>query len=262
MSHAINREEIIEIVHQGQGIPSQVAPLESSPMYNERLAIQYIEYDVDLANEYLDMVAPERDSDGYRLLSNGERLSFVFSIPNSEAWQGNWVSVGELVVGYWGAVGVEAVLDAVAAEIMTERREQNNYEATMYTGEGGAGITPILQERYYAPGDYDSLFGVSWFYWWASAQEAVTIEPPQDIKDWYAAYQAVGQQPTQEAQIEAMNDVLNLAADYFYVIGVSRPGLGFQVRSNSIGNYPEEWIAGWGEGVEKITYPEQWFLRQ
>jgi len=262
MSHAINRAEIIEIVHQGQGTPAQVAPLESSPLYNERLATQYLEYDVDLANEYLDMVAPERDGDGYRLMPNGERLAFVFSIPNSEAWQGNWVSVGELVVGYWDAVGVQATLDAVAAEVMTERREQNNYEATMYTGEGGAGITPILQERYYAPGDYDSLFGVSWFYWWADAQEAVTIEPPQDIQDWYAAYQAVGQQPTQEAQIAAMAEVLDIAADRFYVIGISRPGVGFQVRNVRLGNYPEMWIAGWGEGVEKITYPEQWYIIQ
>lgn len=248
MSHAINREEIIEIVHQGQGTPSQVAPLESSPLYNERLATQYLAYDVDLANEYLDMVIPERDADGYRLGPDGERVSFVFSIPNSEAWQGNWVSVGELTVGYWEAVGVDALLDAVAAEIMTERREQNNYEATMYTGEGGAGITPILQERYYAPGDYDSLFGVSWFYWWANAQEAVTIEPPQDIQDWYAAYLAVGQQPTQDAQIESMMGVLDTAADYFYVIGISRPGLGFQVRNARLGNYPEEWVAGWEIG--------------
>jgi peptide/nickel transport system substrate-binding protein len=208
------------------------------------------------------MVVPDKDADGYRLRSDGERLSFVFSVPNSEAWQASWVQVGELVVGYWEAVGVEATLDAVAAEVMTERREQNNYEATMYTGEGGAGVTPILQERYYAPGDYDSLFGVSWFYWWSNAQEAVTIEPPQEIKEWYALYEAVGQQSTQEAQIAAMQEVLEVAADNFYVIGISRPGPGFQPLNARLGNYPETYIKGWGEGVEKITYPEQWFLRQ
>ncbi len=262
MSHAINREEIIEIVHQGQGTPAQVAPLESSPLYNERLATQYIEYNVDLANEYLDKVAPERDSDGYRLRPDGERLSFVLSVPNSEAWQANWVSVGELLVGYWEAVGVEVLLDAVAADVMTERREQNNYEATIYTGEGGAGLTPILQPRYYVPGEYDSLFGVSWFYWWAGAQDAVTIEPPQEVKDLRLKFEQVGQQPTQEAQIAAMTEVLNIAADNFWVIGISRPGNGFQPYHERIGNFPDQWIHGWGEGVEKITYPEQWYLKQ
>ncbi len=262
LSHAINREEIIEIVHQGQGIPAQVSPLETSPLYNERLASQYLEFNIDLANEYLDKVAPDRDSDGYRLRSDGERLSFVLSVPNSEAWQANWVSVGELLVGYWEKVGVEALLDAVSADVMTERREQNNFEATIFTGEGGAGLTPILQPRYYVPGEYDSLFGVSWYYWWAGAQDAVTIEPPQDIKDLRVQFEQVGQQPTQEAQVAAMTEILNVAADKFWVIGISRPGNGFQPYNIRIGNFPDQWIHGWGEGVEKITYPEQWYLKQ
>lgn len=262
MSHAINREEIIEIVHQGQGTPAQVSPLETSPLYNERLTTQYLAFDVDLANEYLDMVVPERDSDGHRLRSDGERLSFVLSVPNSEAWQANWVSVGELLVGYWEAVGVEVLLDAVAADVMTERREQNNYEATIFTGEGGAGLTPILQPRYYVPGEYDSLFGVSWFYWWSGAQDAVTIEPPQEVKDLRVQFEAVGQQPTQEAQIAAMTEILNIAADNFWVIGISRPSTGFQPYHERLGNFPDQWIHGWGEGVEKITYPEQWYLKQ
>ena len=216
MSHALNREEIIEIVHQGQGTPAQASPLEDSPLYNERLTTQYTEYDVDLANQLLDEIAPERDGDGYRLMSNGERLSFVLSIPNSESWQSAWVQVGELVVGYWEAVGVEALLDAASADVMTERRENNNYEATMYTGEGGAGITPILQPRYYVPGDFDSLWAVSWFYWFAEASDAVTIEPPQEIQDIRAQFEAVGQQSSQEAQIAAMAEVLEIAADRFW----------------------------------------------
>jgi peptide/nickel transport system substrate-binding protein len=262
MSHAINREEIIEIVHQGQGVPSQVAPLESSPLYNERLATQYLEYNLDLANQYLDMVVPDKDADGFRLRPDGERLSFVFSIPNSESWQGNWVSVGELLVGYWNAVGVEVLLDAVSADVMTERREQNNYEATMFTGEGGAGLTPILQPRYYIPGEYDSLFGGGWFYWWSNSQEAVTVEPPQEMKDLRVQFEQVGQQPSQEAQVAAMSEILDIAADNFWVIGISRPGLGFQPYHSRLGNFPDEWIHGWGEGVEKITYPEQWYLKQ
>jgi peptide/nickel transport system substrate-binding protein len=262
MSHAINREEIIEIVHQGQGTPSQVAPLESSPLYNERLATQYLEYNLDLANQYLDMVVPDKDADGFRLRPDGARLSFVFSIPNSESWQGNWVSVGELLVGYWNTVGVEVLLDAVSADVMTERREQNNYEATMFTGEGGAGLTPILQPRYYVPGEYDSLFGGGWFYWWANSQEAVTVEPPQEMKDLRVQFEQVGQQPSQDAQVAAMAEILEIAADNFWVIGISRPGLGFQPYNSRLGNFPDEWIHGWGEGVEKITYPEQWYLKQ
>ena len=47
LSHAINRQEIIDVVYVGQGEPYQLAPRPTSPFYNERLAKQYTEYDVD-----------------------------------------------------------------------------------------------------------------------------------------------------------------------------------------------------------------------
>lgn len=262
MSHAINRAEIIEIVHFGQGEPAQVAPLESSPLYNERLANQYVEYDVDLANEYLDMVAPERDSAGYRLRPDGERLSMVFTVSNDLSYSGNWEPVAELLIGYWDEVGVEVLLNSMADESWVENREQNNIEVTIYTGEGGAGLTPILDPRYYIPGELFGLYGNGWFAWWTNSQEAVNVEPPQEAKDIRAQFEEVGKQTTQEEQIAAMAELLDVAADNFWVLGISRPGTGFQPYNVRLGNQPAEWIAGWIEGVQKITYPEQWYIIQ
>jgi peptide/nickel transport system substrate-binding protein len=262
MSHAINREEVIEIVHFGQGTPAQVAPLESSPLYNEQLATQYIEYNLDLANEYLDMVVPDRDGDGYRLRPDGERLSIVYSVPNNLSYSGNWVQVAELLIGYWDAVGVEVLLNSMADDQFTENYEQNNLEVTMYTGEGGAGITGILDPRYYVPGELFGLYGNGWNAWFIGAQESVQIEPPQEIQDIRAMYEGVGMQPTQEGQIAAMAEILQIAADNFWVLGISRPGPGFQPYNTRLGNQPAEWIAGWIEGVQKITYPEQWYIIQ
>jgi peptide/nickel transport system substrate-binding protein len=262
MSHAINRPEIIEIVHFGQGTPSQAAPLESSPLYNERLATQYIEYDLDLANEYLDRVLPERDGEGYRLGPDGERFSAVFSVPNDLSYGTNWVQVAELLIGYWDAVGVSVTLNSMVADQHTENKQQNNLEVTMYTGEGGAGLTAILDPRYYVPGEYFGMFGNGWFAWRVGAADSVQVEMPQDMQDVRAMYENVLAQPSQEAQIEAMAEVLELAADNFYVIGISRPGPGFQPYHERLGNQPEEWIAGWIEGVQKIKYPEQWYIMQ
>jgi len=262
MSHAINREEIIEIVHFGQGTPAQTSPLETSPLYNEQLATQYIEYDVELANEYLDMVAPERDADGYRLLPDGERLSFVLTITADLGWQASWPQVAELLIGYWDAVGVEVLLNIVSADAFTEQRENNNIEATMFTAEGGAGLTAILDPRYYVPGELFGMWGNGWFYWYNNAQEATQVEPSDEIKAIRAQYEQVGQQPSQEAQVEAMSELLQIAADNFWVIGISRPSPGFQPYHVRLGNQPQEWIAGWIVGVQKITYPEQWYIIQ
>jgi len=262
MSYAINRQEIIEIVQFGQGEPSQAAPLESSPLYNERLATQYTEHDVDLANEHLDNIVPERDSEGYRLGPDGERLSIVLSVSNDLSYGTNWVQIAELLIGYWDEVGVEVTLNSLADAQFIENKEQNNVEAAIYTGEGGAGLTPILDPRYYTPFTYFGLFGNGWHAWWIDSQEAVQIEAPEEMVEIRQQYEEVLTAASQEDQIAEMAEVLETAADEFFVIGIARPAPGYQPYNERLGNQPETRIDGWIEGVQKITYPEQWYIVQ
>ena len=65
LSHAINRQEIIDAVYVGQGEPTQIGPRSDTPWFNETLTTQFTEYDVDLANEFLDKVLPDKNSDGF-----------------------------------------------------------------------------------------------------------------------------------------------------------------------------------------------------
>lgn len=262
LSYAIDRPEIIELVQFGQGEPAQVAPLESSPLYNEQLATQYIEYNVDLANEYLDKVLPDKDANGMRLRPDGQPLNIVFSVSNSLSYGTTWVQTAELLIGYWQAVGVQFTLNAMADEQFTENKESNNLQATIYTGEGGAGLTAILDPRYYIPGEYFGMFGNAWYYWRVNSTEAVTVEMPQDMLDLRAQFEQVLQRPTQEEQVAQMAEVLQTAADNFWVIGISRPAPGFQPYNTRLGNQPDEWVAGWIQGVQKIKYPEQWYIIQ
>lgn len=263
MSYAINRPEIIEIVHAGQGTPAQPSPLESSPLYNEQLATQYTEFDVDLANEYLDKVLPEKDSEGFRLGPDGNRFTIILSISNDLSYGGNWVQLGELLIGYWKAVGVDVTLNSIANDVFKENKDDNLIEATVYTGEGGAGITAILDPRYYVPGEYFGIYGNGWHAWRVGAEQAVQVEIPDELKPIRDLYETeVLGGTSQEAQIEAMKQVLQMAADEFFVIGTARPGTGYQVYHQRVGNQPAEWIAGWIEGVQKITYPEQWYIKE
>jgi peptide/nickel transport system substrate-binding protein len=262
MSHAINRPEIIEIVLFGQGTPSQVAPLESSPLYNERLATQYLEYDLDLANEHLDLVVPDRDADGFRLRPDGNRLSIILSVSNDLSYGTNWVQLAELLAGYWEDVGVEVTVNSMANEAFIERREQNDLQATIYTGEGGAGLTAILDPRYYVPFEYFGMYGLGWHNAFFQVADSVQVEPPQEMLDIRAQFEQVLSSPTQEEQIEKMKEVLEIAADQFWVLGIARPATGFQVYHQRLGNQPAEWIIGWIEGVQKLTLPEQWYIIQ
>jgi len=230
MSYAINRPELIEIVHSGQGTPAQASPLESSPLYNEQLATQYTEYDLDLANEYLDMVLPEKDSEGYRLGPDGERFTIIFTVDNGLSYGSNWVQIAEILIGYWDAVGVEVILNSIADDVYKEVRDNNEIEATIYTGEGGAGVTAILDPRYYVPAEFFGMYGNGWYHWRVGSEQGVKVEMPAEYVAWRTQFETeVLGAPTQEAQIEAMKVILQMAADEFWVIGTARPGTGYQV---------------------------------
>ena len=50
------------------------------------------------------------------------------------------------------------------AEFKTHK-DQNDLQATMYTGEGGAGLTAILDPRYFTPMEYFGMFSNGWYNW-------------------------------------------------------------------------------------------------
>jgi hypothetical protein len=142
------------------------------------------------------------------------------------------------------------------------KRINDQLEGAIYTGEGGAGLTPILDPRYYVHEELFGLFGSSWYYWRVQQQNTTQVEPPQDVKDARAEYEAVLTKTTTEDQIAQMKKVLQTAADKFWCIGIARPGTAYQPQAKNLMNQPQEWIGGFTTGVEKLTRPEQWYLKQ
>ena len=87
---------------------------------------------------------------GYRLGPDGNPFTIIFTVDNgSELRQANWVQVAELLIGYWDAVGVRCSCSTRYQMMCSTRpKTTNEIEATIYTGEGGAGLTAILDPRY------------------------------------------------------------------------------------------------------------------
>jgi misacylated tRNA(Ala) deacylase len=139
LSHAINRQEIIDTIYVGQGQPWQLAPRPTSPFYNERLAKQYTEYNVDLANEYLDKAGyTERDAQGFRLGPDGKRIVIQVDV---QAISQNWIDTLELIKGYWAAVGIQMEPNVMDRSLMYTRKDSNEQDATTrFSGKGLAGF--------------------------------------------------------------------------------------------------------------------------
>ena len=260
MSYAINREEIIDIVYFGQGVPRQISPMEDSPLYNEQLTTQYLDYDVDLANEYLDKVLPDRDADGWRINpATGEKLDIVFTVQSGD-YGLRFTDVAELLKGYYATVGIDVIVEVVDNEVWAQRAEENSLEASIFTGEGGYGITAITDPRYYVPIQNQGVWGMGWALWYTDPNNEAAIEPPQEIKDHIAMYEKVLQAPTTEERLSLMAQVLQTAADNFWVLGISSPNPSYRPLSASLANIPDTWVDGWNPGGPAIVKPEQWYF--
>jgi len=244
LSHGMDRQTVIDTVYVGQGVPHQQAPRPESPFYHEQLATQYTEHDPDLANEHLDKVMPERDSEGFRLRPDGERFSFTVLV--NEGFRPDWVDVMQLVERDWEALGLDVRLDVVPDDVWRNRAEQDDIDAYVWAGENGTGQLPLLAAGGYTP---EAAWG--WRAWedvnikgqTETAYEPVT--PPAELQRQYEILAEIPRTVGYEAQSELMNELLDLAAEQFLTIGLSLPQGDYRVVSNKLRNVPDTVIAGW-----------------
>jgi peptide/nickel transport system substrate-binding protein len=110
LSHAIDREAIKELAFLGIGEARQPVPAPFHPYYpGDEHAFKYTEHDVDTANALLDGIGlNEWDSDGFRLLPDGQRLDLEISVVPAFA---SWPDIGQLVVENWAEVGIRAHIE-------------------------------------------------------------------------------------------------------------------------------------------------------
>ncbi|UCH26528.1 MAG: ABC transporter substrate-binding protein [Trueperaceae bacterium] len=248
LSLAMDRQTVIDTVYIGQGIPHQQAPRPESPFYNERLATQYTEYDLEQANAHLDMVMPDRDADGYRLRPDGER--FTFTVVVNQDFRPDWVDVMQLVQRNWVEAGIDARLDVVSDDLYDLRREDPATDATVWAGENGTGQLPMLSVAAKHGGGYIPEGAAAWWAWFDrqldpnAETEVDPVTPPATIQ---RQFEILSKLPTTvgDEQIALMNEHLELAAEGFYTIGLSLPMGDYRVVSNNLGNVPESVITGW-----------------
>jgi len=267
LSHAINRQEVIDVVFVGQGEPWQGAPLRGTPFFNETLAKQYTEYDPDLANEYLDKVMPEKDSDGYRIGPDGNRFTFIMEITEGfTAWAPD---VMELVKSYWDDVGVDVQVKNQDRSLLFDRFVLGVHDAMLWQGDGGNNDA-LLRGFWYLPITARNEAGVAhWAANWGTWAQGISTAPdnsvqaevpPQAIQDQVALYKELLATGDQEKQIELYRQILDIAQENFWVMGIGTYGPGYGIVNNNMRNVPQVMPHAWLFPTPAPTSPEQYFF--
>ncbi|WP_129669596.1 ABC transporter substrate-binding protein [Phytoactinopolyspora endophytica] len=246
LSHAIDRQDIIDTVYQRQGEPWQAAPHPDSEFYDEEFAKQYTEYDVDLANEHLDAAGlTETDGNGFRLRPNGERLRFSIDVTTLFP---EWANAADLVTQYWAEVGVDAQVNPIERTLFYERKdpETNEHDANIWAGDGGLKVE-MLETRWWFPSGNESAYATPWGDYFESRGEGeASQEPPAETIRQMELRWEMWREPDLEVQKELFREILQIAKEQFYVIGIALPTDGYGIAKNNLRNvvesFPDSWL--------------------
>jgi peptide/nickel transport system substrate-binding protein len=218
LSHAINRQEIIDTIYVSQGEPWQGSPRPESVFKNDTLAKQYTEYDVDLANQMLDAIIPNRGGDGYRTLPDGNPL--VIQIEVATASVSSPVDDMNLVAQHWQAVGINTQVAPEDRSLMYTRKETNDHTANVWQGDGGL-QDALIEMRWYCPVSGESNYAIPWYIWYAkpSNPTAPEQEPPAVVQEQMELVRALGETADADNQAAIFQQILEIAIEQFYAIG-------------------------------------------
>jgi peptide/nickel transport system substrate-binding protein len=255
ISHAIDREEILEAVYLGVGEPHQVGPAPQHPLFNRQLATQHLAFDPKRANALLDELGfGRRDGQRRRLWPDGRRLFFTIDYPVNNTEAGDILN---LVRRDLAAVGIEVGINAVERSLFYDRAAKNDHDvgATIVPG----GLDPAEDLRaIVAAHPLDSRQSLEWQKWYES-RGARGETPSAGMQRRYELLDRWRAAPTAEAADALFRQMLQEAAEAFEVVGIVRPTTEPGMRRATLRNVPSPLINAWTFATPGAALPQQFF---
>lgn len=260
LSHAYNRQEVIDVVFVGQGKAAQTSPRPESKYYHQRLATQYLEYDLNKANQALDKAYPKKDSAGFRLGPDGKRISLIFEIDSGRT---TYIDSMELVKKTWARVGVEMTVKTMDRALWEQRVRVTDFEyhGSCHTFGGGAGDSVILDPRYWFPQNTgNSFWAKAWAYWYVNPSSPLAEEPPEEVKKQMKLYDEIRATSDDKKQQELLKQILDIQADLFPTIGTSYDGNFYGITVDRLKNTPKSLPSSYDYPTPAPTNPATWYF--
>ncbi|THV38631.1 ABC transporter substrate-binding protein [Glycomyces buryatensis] len=266
MSHAIDRQELIDVLWNRVGEPAQPAPTPDSDFYDEEFATQYLEFDADLANQILDDAGYEAGSGGMRTSPDGTPLEFTCSIADDALLGTIWIDAMDMIKTYWEAVGVTLHINGQPRENWQTAVNEFDFDLTVWTGDGGAIDETISVYWYMAAGPGGgAFFARQWSEYYergGETDEALVQELPAHIVEQQELYNQWRLEPDPASRDDIFRQILEIAKEQFYAIGTVRGAGSWAIVSNRLHNVGGEMPENPTYGTPSPSRPEQWFLNE
>ncbi|MFB9661693.1 ABC transporter substrate-binding protein [Glycomyces mayteni] len=263
MSHAINRQELIDVLWNRVGEPAQAAPRPESRFYDEAFDTQYLEYDPDTANQLLDDAGYALGSDGVRAAADGTRLEFTAAVADDALLGTIWINALDMIVDTWAEVGVQLHIGSQPRENWQVVVNESDFDLTVWTGDGG-NIDETTSTYWYmaaGPGG-GAFFARQWseLYTNGTTQDPLVADPPAFITEQWDLYDQFKAEPDEAARDEIFKQILAIAKDEFLAIGTVRGQGAWAVVADRLKNVGGTMPENPSYGTPGPAAPEQWYI--
>ena len=237
----IDREQMNEVFFLGFGVPGSFAPATTNPFSpgpDSEWRNKWATLDVDLANQMLDQILPDKDADGFRLRTdNGERL--VLDIAGRTAQFIEFVQMAEMSAEHWEKnLGVKTNVLAQERSLATTREGADQNQLTVSWGDGSEHLFTFPGAVF--PAFTSTSMGSALGLWFQSNGEKGQ-EPLPPLKEVMTLYKKAFGVPEAE-RIEIGKQIWRIVLDEvwsFGLVGLSPASLGVRVVKTDLGNVPE-----------------------
>lgn len=259
VSHAINRDEMNEVLYFGLGTPSQSMPADLSfakPEYQTYM----IEYDPAKSEALLDEMGMKKGADGFRTFPDGSPFTILWEY-SSQFANAEFV---KLMTDYFKAVGLNVNPKELTSEATRENAKASRSDINM---EWDVPYEPTLIANvdlyipYYS--DISPLFGVQWRQW-ENTNGAEGEEPPDWAKQLFAlAKEWKTLLPGTDRYVEVGQELVRINQENMTLIGTIGELPKVVVASNRLHNVApslnETGTVHFNFGYLYPYRPDQWF---
>ncbi len=239
LSYAIDRNSLNEACYFGIGEPRQVAPLPTSPFYDEAYAKAYTQYDTARANKMLDELGlTARDSDGNRKLPSGAPLMIRIEISPMVLSP----RLVEMVAAYWTAVGVKSEVKVSERQLFYRRKAALLHDAGVWWGADEQ--YPVLDPRWFLPISDESLYGIDYAKYFNTNGLRGT-KPPEDMQQALDLFQKIRETPDEVKQRQLFQQIIDLNMKNLWTIGTIGQVPSLVAVKDDFRNVPDVAMAGW-----------------
>lgn len=262
LSLGMDRDEINQVLYFGLATPRQITVLPTSRYYEEAFAQSYVEFNPDEANRLLDeMGLDQRDSEGYRLRPDGERLTWQIDYP--EAGERPREVVAQLVIEQWREnLGIEATLKGYTGDLMETRVRANDVQMNLGDCDNAMDIMFLLTPYWSVPMNWgwEWSWEAQWGLWYQTNGEQGE-EPPQIMKDLLSKWEQMKATLDESERISLGKEILKAQAENLWVIGTVGLAPVPVIAATNLRNVPDEQLWGWDCFFGSIFNSPTWYFK-